>query len=117
MSTKTPAEQTEARTLLTNMRDNGALNEGEYRALLGALRADLVEAVWAARTLEREELERDGKVLGKLAQASGPGYLARIWQEANGEDGACAHSLCSWPAPRENHLRAFLAALSREVEV
>lgn len=47
-----PAEQTRTRTLLRNMRDNGSLNEGEYRALLSALRADLVEAVWAARAEE-----------------------------------------------------------------
>ena len=44
-----PADQVRTKQMLTIMRENGALNEGEYRALLGALRADLVEAVWAAQ--------------------------------------------------------------------
>lgn len=51
----TPADQTATRQLLENMRHNGAINEGEHLALLGALRSDLVEAVWAARALERRE--------------------------------------------------------------
>ena len=36
--------ETRTRELLTIMRENNALNEGEYRALLGALEADLSDA-------------------------------------------------------------------------
>lgn len=42
----------------------------------------------------------------RIARSSGPGYLEGLWVKANG----------TWMAPREDEIRGFLAALSREVE-
>lgn len=56
-----PVDQMAVRTLLANMRHNNALNDGEHRALLGALRADLIEATWAAREMGyRDGVESHG---------------------------------------------------------
>ena len=45
-------------------------------------------------------------LIERIARSSGSGYLDRVWREANGD----------WMTPREEDLRSFLSALSREVE-
>lgn len=48
-----------------------------------------------------------GKALARIARSADPGYLERLWVEANGD----------WMTPREDDIRAFLSALSRATDM
>jgi hypothetical protein len=42
----------------------------------------------------------------RIARLAEPGYLERLWVEANGD----------WMTPRDGEIRAFLSVLSRSTE-